>query len=42
MAGDAFILHTPSTAALTPGDWIWKRLDTVCEGIFDCITRTPC
>ncbi len=41
MASEAYALHTPSTAAQLPADWIWKRLDTVCEGIFDCPHSTP-
>jgi type I restriction enzyme, S subunit len=41
MAGEACAVHTPSTAAPLPAGWIWKRLDTVCEGIFDCRHSTP-
>ncbi|MCX7011010.1 MAG: hypothetical protein NTW86_00305, partial [Candidatus Sumerlaeota bacterium] len=41
MAGEAFALHTPSTAPALPPDWIWRRLESVCEGIFDCPHSTP-
>ena len=34
-------LHTPSTAGELPSDWSWKRLDAVCEGVFDCPHSTP-
>ncbi len=41
MASEAHVLHTPSTAADLPSDWSWKRLDAVCEGVFDCPHSTP-
>jgi hypothetical protein len=41
MAGERHVLHTPSTAADLPSDWSWKRLDAVCEGVFDCPHSTP-
>jgi type I restriction enzyme S subunit len=41
MAPEGYAVHTPSTAAPLPADWIWKRLDAVCEGIFDCPHSTP-
>ncbi len=41
MAGEMHVLHTPSTAAELPSDWSWKRLDAVCEGVFDCPHSTP-
>jgi type I restriction enzyme S subunit len=41
MAGETLAVHTPSTAASLPPDWNWKRLDAVCEGIFDCPHSTP-
>jgi type I restriction enzyme S subunit len=41
MAGEAHVLQMPSTAAELPPDWSWKRLDAVCEGVFDCPHSTP-
>jgi len=41
MAGEVHVLHMPSTAAELPSDWSWKRLDAVCEGVFDCPHSTP-
>jgi type I restriction enzyme S subunit len=38
---EAKTLHIPSTATELPSNWIWKRLDDVCEGIFDCPHSTP-
>lgn len=38
---DLASLHTPSTAPHLPAEWTWRRLDTVCEGIFDCPHSTP-
>lgn len=35
------IIHTPSTAGELPALWTWRRLDSVCEGIFDCPHSTP-
>ncbi|MCL4852635.1 MAG: restriction endonuclease subunit S [Bryobacteraceae bacterium] len=40
MAGEINV-HTPSTAAELPSNWSWKRLDAVCEGVFDCPHSTP-
>jgi hypothetical protein len=37
MAGEAYALHTPSTAPELPADWSWKRLDAVCN----LITNSP-
>lgn len=34
-------LHIPSTAVSLPLGWQWKRLDDVCQGIFDCHHSTP-
>jgi type I restriction enzyme S subunit len=34
-------LHIPSTADGLPKRWRWKRLDEVCEGVFDCPHSTP-
>jgi len=41
MEREPYAVHTPSTAAPLPVGWIWKRLETVCEGIFDCPHSTP-
>jgi len=41
MAGEGDVLQTPSTAAELPSDWSWKRLDAICEGVFDCPHSTP-
>ncbi len=41
MASDMHALHIPSTVVELPPDWSWKRLDTVCEGVFDCPHSTP-
>lgn len=41
MEGDLAALHTPSTGASLPREWPWARLDTVCDGIFDCPHSTP-
>jgi len=41
MAAEMHVLHTPSTAAQLPSDWSWKRLDAVCQGVFDCPHSTP-
>ena len=41
MPGEAYTLHTPSTATQLPAHWRWERLDRVCEGIFDCPHSTP-
>jgi type I restriction enzyme S subunit len=41
MADEAYALHTPSTATELPADWSWKRLDSVCKGVFDCPHSTP-
>jgi type I restriction enzyme S subunit len=41
MAAEAQVIHTPSTAAKLPVGWSWKRLDAVCEGVFDCPHSTP-
>ena len=41
MGGEAYTLHTPSTARELPTSWRWERLDRVCEGIFDCPHSTP-
>jgi type I restriction enzyme S subunit len=35
------VLHLPSTASELPASWKWRRLDDVCEGIFDCPHSTP-
>jgi type I restriction enzyme S subunit len=35
------VLHIPSTASELPASWKWRRLDDVCEGIFDCPHSTP-
>ncbi len=40
MAADA-VLHVPSTAGPLQADWRWKRLDEICDGIFDCPHSTP-
>lgn len=39
MGGDDIVV-LPSTSA-TPSDWARKRLENVCEGIFDCPHSTP-
>jgi type I restriction enzyme S subunit len=39
--GGMAVLHKPSTATQLPSNWSWKRLDEVCEGIFDCPHSTP-
>ena len=41
MAGKPHALHTPSTAAPLPANWVWQGLDAACEGIFDCPHSTP-
>src|SRR3990172_12021096 len=41
MAGEMHVLHMPPTASELPSDWSWKRLDAVCEGVFDCPHSTP-
>ena len=41
MAGETSALHIPSTASALPAAWTWKRLDKVCEGVFDCPHSTP-
>lgn len=35
------VLHIPSTASELPAGWTWRRLDDICEGIFDCPHSTP-
>jgi type I restriction enzyme S subunit len=34
-------LHIPSAAGPVPSDWRWARLDSLCEGVFDCPHSTP-
>jgi type I restriction enzyme S subunit len=41
MAAEAPTLHLPTTMPVLPPTWIWRRLDSVCEGIFDCPHSTP-
>src|SRR6202140_2846127 len=47
MAGDAENLrsgmprHLPHFAKPLPKHWEWRRLDGVCEGVFDCPHSTP-
>ena len=41
MAGEEDTPHTPSTAAELPSYWTWKRLDMICDGVFDCSHSTP-
>lgn len=38
---DAQQFHPPSNSSSVPGDWTWRRLDSVCQGIFDCPHSTP-
>lgn len=38
---EAPTLHTPSTISRLPSGWIWRRLDQICEGVFDCPHSTP-
>ena len=38
---DVLALHTPSTISSLPRNWSWRRLDLVCDGIFDCPHSTP-
>jgi type I restriction enzyme, S subunit len=40
-AGLREVVHVSSEMAGLPSHWPWKRLDTVCEGIFDCPHSTP-
>jgi len=41
MAGASHLLLTPSTLRELPAGWALKRLDSVCEGVFDCPHSTP-
>ena len=34
-------LHLPSHVTALPPQWVWHRLDEVCEGVFDCPHSTP-
>lgn len=34
-------LHLPSLASQIPDGWEWQRLDSICEGIWDCPHSTP-
>lgn len=37
----AAALHTPPSLGPLTADWAWRRLDQVCEGVFDCPHSTP-
>ena len=41
MAVDAAEILTPTIVNGLPTGWNWKRLDSVCEGVFDCPHSTP-
>jgi type I restriction enzyme S subunit len=41
MAVDAAEILTPTIVNSLPSGWSWKRLDSVCEGVFDCPHSTP-
>lgn len=41
MAVDAAEILTPTIVNGLPTGWSWKRLDSVCEGVFDCPHSTP-
>jgi len=41
MGGEVQVLHIPSTAGPLPHHWKWRRLDAICEGVFDCPHSTP-
>ena len=41
MGNDDKSLHIPSLSGLLPNGWHWERLDTACEGIYDCPHSTP-
>jgi type I restriction enzyme S subunit len=41
MTDEADVLHTPSRSRELPRLWTWKRLDSVCDGTFDCPHSTP-
>jgi type I restriction enzyme S subunit len=41
MASESHTLFKPSETIEIPLDWIWRRLDNLCEGAFDCPHSTP-
>lgn len=41
MVSSGDVLHVPSAARALRRGWAWHRLDTVCEGVFDCPHSTP-
>ena len=41
MAIDGAEILTPTIVNALPSGWSWKRLDSVCEGVFDCPHSTP-